>query len=92
MARSRTRTRSNPLVVFLVVGLLIGALAGYLTRPEAAEIHFGPINIEVSGNHVARGGGELTSSQAQHIAIVTLIGGIVGLALGFAIKSGKIKV
>ena len=84
--------KSNPLVVFLVVGLLIGALGGYLTRPETAEIHFGPINIEVQGNHVARGGGELTSSQVQHIAIVALIGGIIGLAFGFAIKSGKIKV
>ncbi len=84
--------KSNPLVVFLVVGLLIGALGGYLTRPETAEIHFGPINIEVQGNRVARGGGELTSSQVQHIAIVALVGGIIGLAFGFAVKSGKIKV
>ena len=83
--------RSNPLVVFLVVGLLIGALAGYLTRPETAEIRLGPISIEVRGDNVARGGGELTSSQVQHIAIVTLIGGLVGLGLGFAIKNGKIK-
>ena len=86
------RQRSNPLVAFLVVGLLIGALAGYLTRPETAEIRLGPISIEVRGDNVARGGGELTSSQVQHIAIVTLIGGIIGLGLGFAVKSGKIKV
>jgi uncharacterized membrane protein YeaQ/YmgE (transglycosylase-associated protein family) len=86
------RQRSNPLVAFLVVGLLIGVLAGYVTRPETAEIRLGPISIEVRGDNVARGGGELTSSQVQHIAIVTLIGGIVGLGLGFAIKSGKIKV
>ena len=33
----------EPLVVFLVIGLLIGALAGYLTRPESAEIKLGPI-------------------------------------------------
>jgi len=86
------RQRSNPLVAFLVVGLLIGVLAGYLTRPETAEIRLGPISIEVRGDNVARGGGELTSSQVQHIAIVTLIGGIIGLGLGFAVKSGKIKV
>jgi uncharacterized membrane protein YeaQ/YmgE (transglycosylase-associated protein family) len=85
------RQRSNALVVFLVVGLLVGALAGYLTRPETAEIRFGPISVEVRGNNVARGGGELTSSQVEHIAIVALIGGIVGLALGFAIKSGRLK-
>ena len=71
--------------------LLVGALAGYLTRPETAEIRIGPISVEVRGNNVARGGGELTSSQVEHIAIVALIGGIVGLALGFAIKSGKLR-
>ena len=86
------RQRSNPLVAFLVVGLLIGVFAGYLTRPETAEIRLGPISIEVRGDNIARGGGELTSSQVQHIAIVTLIGGIVGLGLGFAVKSGKIKI
>jgi hypothetical protein len=85
------RQRSNALVAFLVVGLLIGALAGYLTRPETAEIRIGPISVEVRGNNVARGGGELTSSQVEHIAIVALIGGIVGLALGFAMKSGKLR-
>ncbi|MSP31306.1 MAG: hypothetical protein EXR03_00585 [Pseudolabrys sp.] len=86
-----SRQRSNPIVVFLAVGLAIGFLSGYLTRPETAEIRLGPISIEVRGDNVARGGGELTSSQVQHIAIVTLIGGIIGLALGFATKSGKIK-
>ena len=86
------RQQSNPLVAYLVVGLLIGVLAGYLTRPETAEIRLGPISIEVRGDNVARGGGELTSSQVQHIAIVALIGGIIGLGLGFAVKSGKIKV
>ena len=75
--------RSN-LVAFAVVGLLIGALSGYLTRPESAEIKFGPLNIEVKGNQVARDNGPLTSSQVQHIAIITLIGGIIGLGLGFA--------
>jgi hypothetical protein len=84
--------RSNPLVVFLAIGLAIGVLAGYLTRPETTEIRLGPINIEVRGDNVASGGGELTSSQVEHIAIVAMIGGLVGLGLGFAIKSGKIKV
>ena len=82
--------RSNPLVAFLVVGLLIGALSGYLTRPEMAEIRMGPISIEVRGDNVARGG-EITSGQMKHIAFITLIGGIIGLGFGFAVKSGKIK-
>ena len=75
--------RSN-LVVFTVVGLLVGALAGYLTRPESAEIRLGPLNIEVTGDRAARGGGPMTSSQMQHVAIVTLIGGAIGLGLAFA--------
>ena len=80
--------RSN-LVAFAVVGLLIGALSGYLTRPESAEIRFGPLNIEVKGNQVARDNGPLTSSQVQHIALITLIGGGIGLVLGFAAGRNK---
>jgi uncharacterized membrane protein YeaQ/YmgE (transglycosylase-associated protein family) len=75
--------RSN-FVAFLVVGLLIGALAGYLTRPESAEIKLGPLSIEVKGNQIAHDNGPLTSSQVQHIAIITLIGGVIGLGVGFA--------
>ena len=82
------QARSN-LLAFLVVGLLIGALSGYLTRPESAEIKLGPLNIEVKGDQVARGNGPLTSSQVQHIAIIALIGGGIGLALGFASGSGR---
>jgi hypothetical protein len=79
----------SKLVAFLVVGLLIGALAGYVTRPESAEIKLGPLSIEVKGNEVARGNGPLTSSQIQHIAIITAIGGVIGLGLGFAMGRGR---
>jgi hypothetical protein len=75
--------RSN-LVVFTVVGLLVGALAGYLTRPESAEIKLGPLSIEVTGDRAARGSGSMTSSQMQHVGIITLIGGAIGLGLAFA--------
>ena len=75
--------RSN-LVVFTVVGLLVGALAGYLTRPQSAEIKLGPVSIEVTGDRAARGGGPMTSSQMQHVALITLIGGAIGLGLAFA--------
>ena len=77
------------LLAFLIVGLLIGVFAGYLTRPELAEIKFGPLNIEVKGNQIARGNGPLTSSQIQHIAIITAIGGVIGLGLGFAMGRNK---
>ena len=41
----RTMTGRSNLVAFLVVGLLIGALAGYLTRPESAQIKLGPLTF-----------------------------------------------
>lgn len=77
--------RSN-LLVFLVVGLLVGALAGYLTRPESAEIKLGPLSIEVKGDRPAQGNGPITSSQMQHIALITLIGGAIGLGFGFVAR------
>ena len=80
--------RSN-LVVFTVVGLLVGALAGYLTRPESAEIRLGPLNIQVTGDRAARGGGPMTSDQMQHVALITLIGGAIGLCLAFATGRGR---
>jgi hypothetical protein len=80
--------RSN-MVVLLVAGLLIGAVAGYLTRPESAEIKLGPLKLEVTGNQPAHGGGPLTSSQTRHIAIITAIGGAIGLGFGFAMGRSK---
>jgi hypothetical protein len=77
------------LITFLLVGLVVGGLAGYLTRPESTEIKLGPLSIEVRSNEVAHGGGPLTSSQVQHIAILTAIGGVIGLGVGFA--AGKRK-
>jgi hypothetical protein len=69
----------------LLIGLMIGGLAGYMTRPEeSAEIKLGPLNIEVRNDERARGG-PLTSKQAQHIAIMTAIGGAIGLGMGFAV-------
>lgn len=79
-------------VTCLAVGLLVGAFVGYLTRPESAEIRIGPLNIEITGKGVARHqDGELTSSQVQHIALLALIGGAIGLGLGIAVERGKIK-
>jgi hypothetical protein len=77
--------RSN-LLTFLVIGLVIGGLAGYMTRPEeTAEIKLGPLSVEVRNNERARGGGPLTSSQVQHIAIMMAVGGAIGLGVGFAL-------
>ena len=77
--------RSN-LLAFLLIGLVIGGLAGYMTRPEeTAEIRLGPLSVEVRNNERARCGGPLTSDQVRHIAIMTAIGGAIGLGVGFAV-------
>ena len=77
--------RSN-LIAFLLIGLVVGGLSGYMTRPEeSTEIKLGPLSVEVRNNERARGGGPLTSSQVQHIAIMSAIGGVIGLAVGFAV-------
>jgi hypothetical protein len=84
--------QANPLVTFLLIGLLVGGLVGYLTRPETVEITIGPLSLEVRGKNIQRGdGGELTNSQVEHIAIIALIGGVIGLGFGFAIQRGKIN-
>jgi hypothetical protein len=83
--------RSNAMVVFLLIGLLVGALAGYMTRPESAEIRIGPLQIEVTGKGIASRNDSLTSSQVQHIALITLIGGLIGLGLGYAVDRGKLR-
>jgi hypothetical protein len=83
--------RANALIVYAIIGLLIGAVAGYLTRPESAEIRIGPVQIEVTGKGIARDGGDLTSSQTQHVLLIALIGGLIGAGLGYAADRGKFK-
>jgi hypothetical protein len=85
------RGRSNAMVAFLLIGILVGALAGYMTRPESAEIRIGPLQIEVTGKGIASRNDGLTSSQVQHIALITLIGGLIGLGLGYAVDRGRLR-
>ena len=86
-----TGRRPNAMVAYAAIGLLIGALAGYLTRPESAEIKIGPVQIEITGKGVARGGGDLTSSQVQHVLLIALIGGLLGVGFGYAVDRGKFR-
>jgi hypothetical protein len=81
----------NPKIVLLLLGVIIGGVIGYMTRPESVEIRIGPLNIEVTGKGVARNDSAITSDQAKHIGLFALIGGILGLGLGFAVDSGKVK-
>jgi hypothetical protein len=74
----------NSKVLFLLIGLLAGGLAGWLTRPEAAEISILGMKVEVQSDRVASSDqGGLTTGQAQHIAICAAIGALLGFGLGF---------
>jgi hypothetical protein len=84
--------RANATITYAIVGLLIGVLAGYLTKPESAAIKIGPVQIEVTGKGIDRDGGDLTSSQLQHVLLVGLIGGLIGGGFGFMVDRGKFKV
>jgi hypothetical protein len=81
----------NPKVILLVLGVIIGGVIGYATRPEIAEIRIGKLNIEISGKGIGRPDDRLTSEQWKHIAIFALIGGALGLGLGFAMERGRMK-
>jgi hypothetical protein len=83
--------RPNSMVAYAAVGLEIGAIGGYLTRPDSTEIKIGPVQIEVTGKGVARGGGDLTSSQVQHVLLITLLGGLIGVGFGYAVDRGKFR-
>ena len=75
----------NPKAALLLLGLLVGAVAGYLTRPESAEIRLGGTTIELQNDQVAAGPSNgITGGQSRHILLYTLAGGIIGLLAGFA--------
>lgn len=72
-------------IVLLLAGLAVGALVGYFTRPDAAEIRIGGLSIEVQSDRPAPagGGGSLTTGQWQHIGAFALGGAVLGFAAGF---------
>ena len=76
----------NPLIVFVVIGLLAGALVGYATIPAAkSAIRLGPIAIETQSKKPSVGD-ELTDAQTEHVLTIALIGGLIGLGCGFVVQ------
>ncbi len=80
----------NTKIVLLLLGLVVGGIIGYLTRPESAEIRIGPMNIQITGPGPARGG-PLTSDQMQHITLIAVLGAVVGFGLGFVVERGGFR-
>lgn len=74
----------NNKVILLVIGLLVGGLLGFLTRPQTAEVKLGPISMEVQTDQTAAPGDSVTSGQWQRIGVFAVIGAVVGVGLGFA--------
>jgi hypothetical protein len=79
----------NTKVILLVIGLLVGSLIGYMTRPESADIKVGPIELNVQTDQTAAPGDAVTSSGWQYIGIFAVIGALVGLGAGFAMDRRK---
>lgn len=85
-------------VLLLIVGLAIGAAAGWFTAPKAVDIDVGGLSVEVEGKG---DGGAMISADRQNgvevsigrrsvfddrntrTAIFAAIGGLIGLIIGF---------
>ena len=76
----------NAPILFVLIGLLAGALVGYATIPvERSAIRLGPIHIEAQGNKPSVGD-DLTNAQTQHVLTIVLIGGLIGLGCGLVVQ------
>ena len=74
----------NARLALLVLGLLVGGVIGYVTRPQAAEIRLGGASIEVenSGATASDTAGALTTGQLRRVFVFAVAGGLVGLLAG----------
>ncbi len=77
----------NIRVSLLFLGLLLGGIVGWVTRPTATEINLGPLHAEVQSDHGAgaQDTGPLTDGQIEHIAIYTVVGGVIGALAGMLV-------
>jgi len=91
----------NLKVVLLVLGLLIGGVAGWLTAPTTDVIRVGPVSVEVQSGSGEGGTVTATGNDGQiqvqvgnpsplddrntRTLIFAVIGAIVGLGAGFVV-------
>ena len=68
----------NAKVALLMLGLLGGGVAGYLTRPGMTDTRFGAPPMGRDGPAASE------SDAARHMFIYAFAGGVVGLLVGFA--------
>jgi uncharacterized membrane protein YeaQ/YmgE (transglycosylase-associated protein family) len=46
----------NTKTLLVIVGLVIGAVAGWLTAPQPSTIQLGPLNLQIQGGNNSNGG------------------------------------
>ena len=73
--------RANTRLALLVLGVLIGGVIGYVTRPQAAEIRLGGASFEIenTGATASETSGSLTTGQLRRVFLFAVAGGAVGL-------------
>lgn len=72
---------NNLKVVCLLLGIIAGGLVGFVTKPPQGQTTIPIINVPVQTEPKEKG--DLTNRQFNHVALWALIGGIVGLGVGF---------
>ncbi len=78
--------RGNTVVALIVLCMLAGGVAGYVTRPQAAELTIGGASIEFENPARTATSGVLTTGQIQRVVLFALGGGVVGLLLGLVVN------
>ena len=72
---------NNLKVICLLLGIVAGGLVGYVTKPPQWARVIPILNIAVELEPKEKG--DLTERQFNYVALCALIGGIVGLGVGF---------
>ena len=96
----------NAKVILLLVGLLIGGAAGWITAPQPTQLQVGPLSVEVQGGNGDGGTVTATENNGQvqvqvgnpspfndpmmRTGIFGVIGALVGLVIGVVMDRRKV--
>ena len=74
----------NTRLALLILGVLVGGVIGYVTRPQAAEIRLGGASLEIedTSRTATDASGGLTTGQLRRVFLFAVAGGAVGLLAG----------
>lgn len=73
----------NTRLALLVLGVLVGGVVGYVTRPQAAEIRLGGASFEIENTGAtASDASALTTGQLRRVFVFAVVGGAIGLLAG----------